>query len=78
VTVRDDGVGMTAEQMRGLFQPFNRLGAERGGVEGAGLGLVVSRALIERFGGRLEVQSEPRAGTTMQVWLPLSPAAPTS
>ena len=77
VTVRDDGVGMTAEQMRGLFQPFNRLGAERGGVEGAGLGLVVSRALIERFGGRLEVQSEPRAGTTMQVWLPLSPAAPT-
>lgn len=73
VSVRDDGVGMTAEQMRGLFQPFNRLGAERGAVEGAGLGLVVSRSLVERFGGRLEVQSAPRAGTTMRVWLPLSP-----
>ncbi len=75
VTVRDDGVGMTDEQMRGLFQPFNRLGAERGAVEGAGLGLVVSRSLIERFGGRLEVQSAPRAGTTMRAWLQLAVVA---
>jgi signal transduction histidine kinase len=69
VTVHDDGIGMTEEQMRGLFQPFNRLGAERGTVEGAGLGLVVSRSLVERFGGRIEARSRPRAGTTMRVWL---------
>jgi signal transduction histidine kinase len=75
VTVRDDGVGMTDEQMRSLFQPFNRLGAERGAVEGAGLGLVVSRSLVERFGGRLEVQSAPRVGTTMRVCLPLGATA---
>jgi signal transduction histidine kinase len=72
VSVRDDGVGMTDDQMRSLFQPFNRLGAERGAVQGAGLGLVVSRALVERFGGRLEAQSSARVGTTMRVWLPLA------
>jgi signal transduction histidine kinase len=61
--------------LRSLFQPFNRLGAERGAVEGAGLGLVVSRSLVERFGGRLEVQSAPRVGTTMRVCLPLGATA---
>jgi signal transduction histidine kinase len=70
VTVRDDGIGMTEEQLGALFQPFNRLGAERSPVEGAGLGLVVSKSLIERFGGRLEVTSRARIGTTMRVLLP--------
>ena len=47
------GMGMTPEQMRELFQPFNRLGRERTALEGTGIGLVISRRLAELMGGSL-------------------------
>ncbi|MFG6468010.1 ATP-binding protein [Roseateles sp. BYS87W] len=70
LTVQDDGPGLTPAQRAQLFQPFNRLGAERGQVEGTGLGLVISRHLVESMGGQLTLDSEVGAGCSFQVSLP--------
>lgn len=70
VTVSDTGLGMTAEQMANLFQPFNRLGREASDVAGTGIGLVISRRLAETMGGRLEVQSQRGRGSTFVLRLP--------
>ena len=69
LTVRDDGVGMSAQQQRELFIPFRRLGDEPNATEGAGLGLVISRHLAERQGGSLDVASTPGQGTTVTIRL---------
>ncbi|WP_165917465.1 PAS domain S-box protein [Roseateles saccharophilus] len=68
-TIRDDGGGMTAEQLAHLFEPFNRLGAERTGVEGTGIGLVLSRHLVELMHGRLDIDSLVGVGTVATVRL---------
>ena len=73
VGVRDEGVGLTARQRQELFVPFRRLGAEASVPEGAGLGLVISRYLVERQGGTLELASEPGRGTTVTVRLRIAP-----
>jgi CheY-like chemotaxis protein len=80
IEVRDTGVGLSEEQLAGLFQPFNRVGAERSGVEGTGLGLVIARQLVESMGGRLDVCSTSGVGTTFSVHLrrDRGVAAPTS
>ena len=70
LAVADGGPGLTAAQRARLFQPFERLGAERGGVAGTGLGLALSRQLVESMGGRIGVESEPGAGATFTVRLP--------
>jgi PAS domain S-box-containing protein len=70
--VLDQGPGLSAEQQANLFQPFNRLGAERTAVEGVGLGLVISRGLVERMGGELTVRSRPGQGACFTVRLPLA------
>ncbi|HET7773040.1 MAG TPA: ATP-binding protein, partial [Burkholderiaceae bacterium] len=77
--VADTGAGMTPAQMAGLFQPFNRLGAEQGPVEGTGIGLVIARRLVELMQGSLAVESVPGSGSTFTVRLPaatLSDARP--
>jgi len=63
VMVEDDGIGMTADQMERLFQPFDRLGREKTRVEGVGLGLVITRSLVEQMGGTIRFESQPRGGT---------------
>jgi CheY-like chemotaxis protein len=68
--LHDDGMGMSALQLARLFQPFERLGRERSGIEGTGLGLVIARRLVEAQGGRITVHSQPAQGTTVQLWLP--------
>ena len=73
VAVSDTGLGMTPEQMAGLFQPYNRLGRESGPVEGTGIGLVISRRLVELMGGTLEVSSRAGQGSTFTVRLPAAP-----
>ena len=70
LVVRDDGRGMTALQLQGLFEPFNRLGRERSGIEGIGLGLALSKALVEHMGGRISASSTPDTGSAFAVWLP--------
>lgn len=68
--VTDNGPGLTPEQQRSLYEPFNRLGAERSGVAGTGIGLTIARRLAERMGGALEVRSDSDAGCEFRVWMP--------
>lgn len=77
LSVSDTGEGMTHAEMERLFTPFDRLGAAEKGIAGTGLGLVVTRHLIEAMGGYLEVDSRPAVGTTFVVALPAS-VAPTT
>ncbi|HEV8420372.1 MAG TPA: PAS domain S-box protein [Actinomycetota bacterium] len=70
VEVADDGPGIAPEYMSRLFVPFERLGAENSGVEGTGLGLALSKRLVEVMGGTLEVDSTPGRGSTFSVSLP--------
>ncbi len=69
IAVRDTGYGLSPEQVGQLFQPFNRLGAERRGIEGTGLGLVIAKQLVEAMGGTLEAQSTPGEGSVFTVHL---------
>lgn len=70
VAVQDQGPGLTLAQQAQLFQAFNRLGAERSQIEGVGLGLVITRGLVELMGGELRVHSEPGQGARFVVRLP--------
>ena len=70
ISVSDSGPGLDAAQQARLFQPFERLGAQRGAVGGTGLGLALSRELTEAMGGRIHVQSAPGTGSTFTVSLP--------
>lgn len=74
VGVRDTGVGISAEKLKELFQPFNRLGAEFSGIEGSGIGLVISRQLVDLMQGELHIESEVDVGSTFWVSLQLAPA----
>jgi CheY-like chemotaxis protein/two-component sensor histidine kinase len=68
--VVDTGLGLTAEQQAHLFEPFNRLGAERSRIEGTGIGLVVTQRLVQLMGGSIGVDSEAGVGSTFTVTLP--------
>jgi len=70
IAVRDTGFGLTAEQRAHLFEPFNRLGAEHGRVEGTGIGLVITHRLVQLMQGTMEVDSVPGTGTCFSVLLP--------
>jgi PAS domain S-box-containing protein len=70
VAVRDSGRGIPAAMMSRLFTPFDRLGGECSGEPGAGLGLVVARALTQAMGGTLEIRSTAEVGTTAEITLP--------
>jgi signal transduction histidine kinase/CheY-like chemotaxis protein len=71
IKVSDTGFGIPQEQLGRLFTPFDRLGAERGDIEGTGIGLSLSRQLAEAMGGTLEVESTVGVGSTFWVELPL-------
>ena len=70
ILVSDTGKGLSREQLNSLFQPFNRLGAESSGVEGTGIGLTISRRIMEMMGGSIDVESEVGVGSTF--WLELA------
>ncbi|WP_229413628.1 hybrid sensor histidine kinase/response regulator [Massilia violaceinigra] len=67
VAVTDTGAGLGREQMAQLFQPFNRLGQESGAEEGTGIGLVVTKQLVELMGGTIGVESDPGRGSRFWV-----------
>jgi signal transduction histidine kinase len=69
IEVADTGLGMSPQQQAQLFQPFNRLGRERLGIPGTGIGLVLVRHLVEQMGGHVEVRSTEGAGTVVTVVL---------
>jgi len=63
VRIEDSGLGMTSEKLERLFEPFNRLGAEKSNIEGTGIGLVLSRRLVELMEGHLQISSTLGLGT---------------
>ncbi len=64
LSIRDTGFGISTEKQRQLFQPFNRLGQEHGAEEGTGIGLVMSKLLVELMGGKIGLCSTVGAGST--------------
>ncbi len=70
ISVTDDGPGLTPEQMEKLYVPFERLDNSRG-VEGTGIGLVITKHMVELMGGRTGVSSTPGHGSTFWIDLPL-------
>jgi PAS domain S-box-containing protein len=77
LTVEDTGPGLDQAQLARLFQPFERLGRETSSVEGTGLGLIITRSLLDAMGGDLDIKSQPGCGTRVSITLPLGrPALP--
>ena len=73
ISVRDSGVGLSSDKLLQLFQPFNRLGQERGTEEGTGIGLVMSKRLVELMGGSIGVESTVDVGSLF--WFELNSAS---
>lgn len=69
IGVMDTGMGLSPDQLKRIFQPFNRLGQEQSGIPGTGLGLVITKRLVELMGGVLSVQSEQGQGSRFDVQL---------
>jgi signal transduction histidine kinase len=74
--VEDSGRGLSKSQLARLYEPFNRLGAEETETPGNGLGLVISKGLVEAMGGSIAVNSEQNVGTRFSIRLPSAGAAP--
>lgn len=70
VNIKDSGYGIEAEKLSLLFQPFQRLGAERSQIEGTGIGLVIVRRLVELMSGRVTVSSVPGEGSVFSLEIP--------
>jgi signal transduction histidine kinase len=70
LVVEDTGPGLTEAQLARLFTPFERLGAQRGPIEGTGLGLSLSRQLAQAMNGAIEVDSRPGKGSSFRLVLP--------
>jgi signal transduction histidine kinase/DNA-binding response OmpR family regulator len=70
LTVQDTGVGMAPAVQRRVFEPFFTTKGE----QGSGLGLATARKVVVAHGGRIDVRSEPGAGTTFTLWLPTTDA----
>jgi PAS domain S-box-containing protein len=75
--VADTGVGIGAEDLQHLFDRFYRAGtARKGQIKGVGLGLAITKAIVEQHHGEIEIESEPEVGTTFRVVLPITPPPP--
>jgi len=70
ISVMDTGMGMYSSQLEQLFKEFNRVGAEKTDTEGTGIGLVITKKLIELMGGAIGVTSQPGKGSTF--WIELN------
>ena len=70
ITVFDTGTGIAEHNLIDLFLPFNRLNAANKGIEGTGIGLTISRNLVEMMGGRIGVESQPGVGSRFWFDLP--------
>lgn len=76
IAIRDTGPGIAADQFDAVFEPFNRLGQEYGAVEGTGIGLSITRRLVEAMNGGIVVDSTLGVGSTFSVSLPVAAVAP--
>ncbi|MBF0266472.1 MAG: PAS domain S-box protein [Gammaproteobacteria bacterium] len=71
IGISDTGIGIPDEKLKYLFKPFNRLGAENSGIEGTGIGLALSKNIIELMDGRIDVDNQQDSGSTFWIKLPL-------
>ncbi|HUW28444.1 MAG TPA: PAS domain S-box protein [Sulfuriferula sp.] len=69
ISIKDSGAGLPPKKLAQLFQPFNRLGQETGSEEGTGIGLVVTKRLVEMMGGTIGVESTVGVGS--EFWIEL-------
>ena len=70
VSVSDQGIGISPEDIGQLFEPFRRTGTSQESIAGVGLGLFVARRIVESHGGSITVESTPQRGSTFRVCLP--------
>jgi signal transduction histidine kinase len=77
VEVQDDGIGIAKDKQNMLFKPYSRLDADRQRHPGLGLGLALSKQVVELHGGKIWVDSEPGMGSTFSFFLPRQPATQT-
>lgn len=71
ICITDTGLGISKEQIANLFQAFNRLGREATSIEGTGIGLTITKTLLERMDGNISVDSVENEGSTFIIELPL-------
>lgn len=71
IDVEDTGPGLDKDQLEHIFEPFNRANAEHSNIEGTGIGLTITRQLVEMMGGKISVESTPGIGSQFRVIFPL-------
>jgi signal transduction histidine kinase len=76
VAVQDQGIGIPADALDTIFEPFRRALAPDEQISGTGLGLASARQIVQQHGGTIEVESEEGRGSTFTVWLPVQPNRP--
>ncbi len=74
LSIADTGYGMAAAELPRLFEPFERLNADRAGVEGTGLGLALTKRLVELMGGTIHVTSNENCGSVFSIELKVAPS----
>jgi len=72
IEIEDTGTGLTPDQQKKLFQPFERLGRETGTIEGTGIGLVITKHLVAKMGGDIGIKNSSNDGSTFFVELNIS------
>jgi signal transduction histidine kinase len=72
IGVRDTGIGISSQKMSKLFEPFNRLGAENTNIEGVGIGLSITKKIVELMGGHIDVETEEGKGSVFWVEIPVA------
>ena len=73
VFVIDTGIGLSSEQLKLIFQPFNRLGREKSKEEGTGIGLALTKKIVETIRAEIGVVSRLNIGSTFWIELPVHP-----
>ena len=75
ITITDTGIGLSEREKRKIFEPFERLGKQTEDIEGTGIGLTITKQLIEMMGGRMGFNSELGSGSTFWIELPVADPA---
>ncbi len=70
IDIHDTGIGLDTDEIKMAFEPFNRLGAQYSSIEGTGIGLTISKRIIEDLGGRIDVKSTKGVGSNFGVEFP--------